>query len=79
MTDAIKSKISGSGNLAIASLALVLALLCWNPRLSLSGDNAEYILLARSLAQGDGMSIMGEISQKFPKALPYTLNPTFQT
>ena len=62
-------------SLSIAALASVLALVCWNPRLSISGDNAEYILLAQSLAHGDGMAIFGEISQKFPPGFPALLVP----
>jgi len=59
--------------------ALVLAYLMFNPLLSLSGDNAEFIILARSIEAGEGMTYthlpVPRPSTKYPPILPYLLSP----
>ena len=54
-------------------VAAVLLALTWDPRLGLAGDNAEYILLARSLLAGDGLSIAGIEHAKYPIGYPAVL------
>ena len=39
----------------IALCALLVGIWTFDPKLSLSGDNTEFITLARSLAQGEGL------------------------
>ena len=59
--------------------SLVLGLWTFDSKLSLSGDNAEYITLARSLAQGEGLSYIHSPepspATKFPFGFPLLLAP----
>ncbi len=64
---------------ALAVLALALGAWTFDTKLSLSGDNAEYIVLARSLAQGRGLTYISspapQPATKFPFAFPLMLAP----
>ncbi len=59
--------------------ALFLGVWTFDSKLSLSGDNAEFIILARSLAQGEGLSYLNSPdprpSTKFPFGFPLLLAP----
>ena len=59
--------------------ALFLGVWTFDSKLSLSGDNAEFITLARSLAQGEGLSYINSPdprpSTKFPFGFPLLLAP----
>ena len=59
--------------------ALLIAAWCFDDKLSLSGDNAEFIILARSLAQGEGLSYVNDNNirpaTKYPFGLPLLLAP----
>ena len=63
----------------IAATSLVLGLWTFDGKLSLSGDNAEFIILAQSLAQGRGMSHIHQpeprLATKFPFGFPLMLAP----
>lgn len=62
---------------AIFAAGLAAAFLTFNAELSRSGDNAEYIILGRSLAQGEGMRVIShpspEPSRRFPPLFPLVL------
>ena len=59
--------------------ALLLAGWTFDPKLSLSGDNTEFITLARSLAQGEGLTHINsphpEPATKYPFGFPLLLLP----
>ena len=59
--------------------SLVLGTWTFDSKLSLSGDNAEFIILARSLAQGEGLSYIHSpeprSATKFPFGFPLLLAP----
>ena len=58
---------------------LVLGIWTFDSKLSLSGDNAEFIVLARSLAQGEGLSYIHSPESgpatKYPFGFPLLLAP----
>lgn len=64
---------------AAALLALALSLWTFDPKLSLSGDNTEFVTLARSLASGEGLTYTHlpepRTSTKFPFGFPLLLAP----
>ena len=65
--------------LFVVAASLVLGIWTFDSKLSQSGDNAEYIILARSLAQGEGLSYIHSQepgpSTKFPFGFPLLLAP----
>ena len=65
--------------LLVMAASLCLGLWTFDSKLSLSGDNAEYIILARSLAQGEGLSYIHSpeprAATKSPFGLPLLLAP----
>ena len=65
--------------LLVIAASLVVGVWTFDSKLSLSGDNAEYIILARSLAQGEGLSYIHSPepgpSTKFPFGFPLLLAP----
>ena len=65
--------------LLVIAASLVLGTWTFDSKLSLSGDNAEYIILARSLAQGEGLSYIHSSeprsATKFPFGFPLLLAP----
>ncbi|MBT3345554.1 MAG: hypothetical protein HN712_06775 [Gemmatimonadetes bacterium] len=69
----------GFGPLLAAALALLLSIWTFDTKLSLSGDNAEFVILARSLASGQGMTLINlpapETATKFPPGFPLLLAP----
>ena len=80
LADALASP--GARRAAPALLVLVsLLLTAWtfDAKLSLSGDNTEFITLARSLVQGEGLSYINEpqakTATKYPFGLPLLLAP----
>ncbi len=66
---------------AVTAGVVALALSAWtfDPKLSLSGDNAEFITLARSVAAGHGLKYINDptrpVSSKYPFGLPLMLAP----
>ena len=64
---------------AAALLALSLGAWTFDFKLSISGDNAEFITLSRSLAKGEGMSYINlpepTVSTKYPPGFPLALAP----
>ena len=65
--------------LLVIAASLVVGIWTFDPKLSLSGDNAEFIVLARSLAQGEGLSYIHSPepgpATKFPFGFPLLLAP----
>jgi hypothetical protein len=65
--------------IALALLTLLLSIWTFDAKLSLSGDNTEFITLARSMVQGHGLSYINEIvpkaATKYPFGLPLLLAP----
>ena len=65
--------------LFVIAASLVLGVWTFDSKLSLSGDNAEFIILARSLAQGEGLSYIHSPepgpATKFPFGFPLLLAP----
>ena len=65
--------------LLVIAASLVVGVWTFDPKLSLSGDNAEYIILARSLAQGEGLTHINSPdpgpATKFPFGFPLLLAP----
>lgn len=65
--------------LAILLATLLMGAWTFDPKLSLSGDNTEFISLARSLAQGEGLSYINspdpQSATKYPFAFPLMLAP----
>ena len=65
--------------LAILLVTLLVGAWTFDPKLSLSGDNTEFISLARSLAQGEGLSHINspdpQPATKYPFAFPLMLAP----
>ncbi len=63
----------------MVAATLVLGVWTFDAKLSLSGDNAEFIVLARSLAQGEGLSYIHSPepgpATKFPFGFPLLLAP----
>ncbi len=59
--------------------SLVLGVWTFDSKLSLSGDNAEYIILARSMAQGEGLTYIHSPepgpATRFPFGFPLLLAP----
>ena len=72
-------KVGAGLPLAIGLASLGLVWWTFDAKLGISGDNCEFIILARSLAQGMGMSYINlpdpEISTKFPFGFPLLLAP----
>ena len=64
---------------AVALLAFVLSAGTFDAKLSLTGDNTEFITLARSVAQGDGLSYINQPdprpATKYPFGFPLMLAP----
>ena len=64
---------------AIVVLSLIVSAWTFDEKLSLTGDNTEFIILARSLAQGEGMSLINHPSPraatKYPFGFPLLLAP----
>ncbi len=65
--------------LAILLVTLLMGAWTFDSKLSLSGDNTEFISLARSLAQGEGLSHINspdpQPATKYPFAFPLMLAP----
>ena len=65
--------------LTLFVLSLAVGVFCFDDKLSLSGDNTEFIILARSLAQGDGMTLINfptpRVATKYPFGFPLMLSP----
>ena len=65
--------------LAILVISLGVSIFAFDEKLSLTGDNTEFIILTRGLAQGEGMSLINyptpKISTKYPFGLPVLLSP----
>ena len=65
--------------LFVVAATLLLGIWTFDPKLSLSGDNAEFITLARSLAQGEGLSHINspdsQPATKYPFGFPVLLAP----
>ena len=65
--------------LFVIAASLFLGVWTFDSKLSLSGDNAEYIILARSLAQGEGLTHIHSPepgpATKFPFGFPLLLAP----
>ena len=65
--------------LFVMAASLCLGVWTFDSKLSLSGDNAEYIIIARSLAQGEGLSYIHSPeprpATKSPFGLPLLLAP----
>jgi 4-amino-4-deoxy-L-arabinose transferase-like glycosyltransferase len=65
--------------LALAALTFVLGAWTFDPKLSLSGDNTEFMTLARSLVQGQGLSYINQPNPqpatKYPFGFPLMLAP----
>jgi 4-amino-4-deoxy-L-arabinose transferase-like glycosyltransferase len=65
--------------LMVALLAFSLSAWTFDTKLSLTGDNTEFITLARSLAQGDGLSYLNQPdprpATKYPFGFPLMLAP----
>ena len=65
--------------LFVIAASLGLGVWTFDSKLSLSGDNAEYIVLARSLAQGEGLAYLHSPepgpATKFPFGFPLLLAP----
>ena len=63
----------------VAAATLLLGIWTFDPKLSLSGDNAEFIALAHSLAQGEGLSHINlpdpRPATKYPFGFPLLLAP----
>ena len=63
----------------VAISTLFLGIWTFDPKLSLSGDNTEFIILARSLAQGEGLVHINspdpQPATKYPFGLPLLLAP----
>jgi hypothetical protein len=64
----------------LPSLTILTALLVWlsfDPRLSIIGDNAEFITLGRAIAQGHGLTYINTVEQlpatKYPFGFPLVL------
>ena len=61
------------------AVSLVLGVWTFDSKLSLSGDNAEYIILSRSIAQGEGLTYISSPepgpATKFPFGFPLLLAP----
>lgn len=78
-----ESLASPQGRLAapvlLAMVCLLLSAWTFDAKLSLSGDNTEFITLARSLVQGEGLSYINELqakpATKYPFGLPLLLAP----
>lgn len=68
-----------AGPLAAALLALSISVWTFDTKLSLSGDNTEFITLARSLVAGDGLTYTNlpepYSATKYPFGLPLLLAP----
>jgi hypothetical protein len=65
--------------LGLVGFALIFAATIFNPKLDLWGDNAEFIVLARSIVQGRWMRYINQpdapASAKFPFGFPLLLAP----
>jgi 4-amino-4-deoxy-L-arabinose transferase-like glycosyltransferase len=65
--------------LGLGLLALLLAAWTFDPKLALSGDNTEFMTLARSLVQGQGLSYISlpepKPATKYPFGFPLMLAP----
>ena len=65
--------------IAIFLLSLGVSIFAFDEKLSLTGDNTEFIILARAVAQGEGMSLINyptpKVSTKYPFGLPVMLAP----
>ena len=63
----------------VAVMTLVIGSWTFDPKLSLSGDNAEFITLARSLVQGEGLTHINspdpQPATKYPFGFPLLLAP----
>ncbi len=68
-----------TGPVAAFLLALLLSAWTFDAKLSISGDNAEFITLSRSLASGQGLSYVNlpepQMATKFPPVFPLMLAP----
>ena len=67
------------GSLFIVAATFLLGIWTFDAKLSLSGDNAEFITLARSMAQGEGLSHINspdpKPATKYPFGFPLLLAP----
>ena len=65
--------------LAVALVATMLAIMCFDPQLGVSGDNCEFIVLARSLWSGQGLSYINMVepvtASKYPPGFITMLAP----
>ena len=74
---------SRRGLLAVAAFwgiaGFTAAAWCFDEKLSLSGDNTEFVILARSLAQGEGLHYVNDPdlkpATKYPFGFPLMLSP----
>ena len=57
---------------AVSLLTLCLGVWTFDAKLSLSGDNTEFITLARSVAQGDGLSYINQPAPRPATAIAAT-------
>jgi hypothetical protein len=69
--------------LAAACVALLVCSWTFDAKLSISGDNTEFVTLARSLAAGDGLTYTNRpeprVATKYPFGLPLLLAPMAAT
>ena len=67
------------GPLAAALVTLLVSAWTFDAKLSISGDNTEFVTLARSLAAGDGLTYTNRpeprVATKYPFGLPLLLAP----
>ena len=79
--DALKAVLSRpeTGPSVAALLALALGAWTFDYKLSLSGDNAEFVTLARSVANGQGLTYTNLpdqiVATKYPPVFPFMLAP----
>ena len=74
---------SRRGRCAVAAIwgsaGFAAAAWCFDEKLSLSGDNTEFVILARSLAQGEGLHYVNDPdlkpATKYPFGFPLMLSP----
>ena len=68
---------------AAALAAVLLSLWTFDAKLSLSGDNTEFVTLARSMAAGDGLTYTNlpepRTATKYPFGFPLLLAPVAAT
>ena len=67
--------------LAVAVVALLIGVWTFDEKLSLSGDNTEFVTLARSMANGEGLTYTNlpepRVATKYPFGFPLLLAPVY--